>query len=1064
MSKKDKLINRLIFRKYKLTNIIGCGSFGNVYKGLNINDKSYVAIKLERRNGKSDLLKIESNFLHLLKGYGIPELKGFGYSGNYNVLVQELLGDNLMQIKEREDFRYSLKDISMIAIQLMDRIEFVHSRYIIHRDIKPENFTIGYKNNSLIYIIDFGISRKYRSSHTGKHLQYSLTGKMFGTVRYASYNASRGLEQSRRDDLESIGYMLIYLFTNFLPWQGVNLRDHNRHKKYMEMLVIKKYLPPERLCRGLPIEFVEYIKYCKNLGFEEDPDYEKLRNLFRSILLKMNEINDMKFSFNMPSENLPIEKKKNLKDKDLFDNRRRDKYINLFKRKESPHQRLFRAIQHSLEKEKNSEKSRNINNNIKIEHKINYSFQKKRNDNSHREIKEDSTKNSKLDNLENSNNSKNLFSGNSLLAHYNMNVNEFQDEEKLFQENISLINSIRNKSIKSYSSRKNRNIIYTNDLSKKNIELNSYNLQSKNIIKSNLNKVFLLNKRNKIEKLDTIEKKFNISIDLDKSFLINSNLNEIKNIRSYSEKIKESLNKKKLLTNKEIKRQIYCKNIYDNILNKIKVYIDSLRYINKNNINKKKDMYNLEIKNNNNNNNKINNDSKIKIDFNEDNFSFKNMNIINNLKANNFKINTEIFHNRNNTINFNSINNNEQIKKKIYINNNIKRKEIKSNNLNFNIEDFLKNKNIVNSDNNINIIINNNINSNINNVNKPRINNNNNINQIQNNKPYYQMIPHSEYNMNNNNELKSKIAYKKNIYKNDNNNYNNFININQNENNIKRQTFISNESNPILQNLNYTSRKSSPDNKNNINSKIYLNNTQRIKNSPKIKNMKLMEYKSNMTEKSHIIDYNNKINSGKLNTIKIKRNSPNNNLLFSNKMKIIELNQENYIKTSPRHYNNNYKMNNNMNIKINNKIMNTNQNKIMQDNDNIYNNTIIYKDNINNNYLYNDNNIILRKGNNLPITNNQRIYLGLGKKGVKKSLKFTNSSDNLKGFLNTNLDAKNISLRNHRHSYDKQKKCLNYKTNNIMNLKYFNYNPETINKLNSPKRNNYIIPKCYNNL
>ena len=129
MSKKDKLINRLIFRKYKLTNIIGCGSFGNVYKGLNINDKSYVAIKLERRNGKSDLLKIESNFLHLLKGYGIPELKGFGYSGNYNVLVQELLGDNLMQIKEREDFRYSLKDISMIAIQLMDRIEFVHSRY-----------------------------------------------------------------------------------------------------------------------------------------------------------------------------------------------------------------------------------------------------------------------------------------------------------------------------------------------------------------------------------------------------------------------------------------------------------------------------------------------------------------------------------------------------------------------------------------------------------------------------------------------------------------------------------------------------------------------------------------------------------------------------------------------------------------------------------------------------------------------------------------------------------------------------------------------------------------------
>ena len=99
----------------------------------------------------------------------------------------------------------------MVAIQAIDRIEFIHSKYVIHRDIKPENFLLGKDNKSIIYLIDFGMARKYKSSRTGKHLKYSLTGKLFGTFRYLSYNASRGVEQSRRDDLESIGYMLVFL-------------------------------------------------------------------------------------------------------------------------------------------------------------------------------------------------------------------------------------------------------------------------------------------------------------------------------------------------------------------------------------------------------------------------------------------------------------------------------------------------------------------------------------------------------------------------------------------------------------------------------------------------------------------------------------------------------------------------------------------------------------------------------------------------------------------------------------------------------------------------------------
>jgi serine/threonine protein kinase len=118
---------------------------------------------------------MESTYLSILKGYGIPKIKSFGHHGNFLIMIQELLGHNLMQIRYQIK-GFSIKDIAMMGIQIMDRIEYVHSKNFIHRDIKPENFVIGYNNTSTIYIIDFGISRKYRSSRTGKHLKFQLTG------------------------------------------------------------------------------------------------------------------------------------------------------------------------------------------------------------------------------------------------------------------------------------------------------------------------------------------------------------------------------------------------------------------------------------------------------------------------------------------------------------------------------------------------------------------------------------------------------------------------------------------------------------------------------------------------------------------------------------------------------------------------------------------------------------------------------------------------------------------------------------------------------------------------
>ena len=319
----NSLKNKIIFKKYKLIKILGTGSFGCVFQGKNLNDQTDIAIKVERKNSKSHLLEIESNFLHILKGYGIPDIKSYGFSRKYYVLVEELLGPNLLQLKNMKQF--TIKDISMIGIQLMDRMEFIHSKYLIHRDIKPENFTIGYHNKTTIYVIDFGISRKYKSSRTGKHVKYSLTGKMFGTVRYVSYNGSRGVEQSRRDDLESIGYMLIYLIKNYLPWQGLRLKGPNFIKGYKRMLKLKEIITPEELCKGLPkefsTEFSEYLKYCRKLAFEQDPDYEYLRNRFRNILMNLNEINDLKFTWTLLNKNI-------LSKKNIIDiNMNKNKYI-----------------------------------------------------------------------------------------------------------------------------------------------------------------------------------------------------------------------------------------------------------------------------------------------------------------------------------------------------------------------------------------------------------------------------------------------------------------------------------------------------------------------------------------------------------------------------------------------------------------------------------------------------------------------------------------------------------------------------------------------------------------
>ena len=218
----------------------------------------------------------------------------------------ELLGKSLEDIFQAQQKKFTVKTVAMIGIQMLDRLEFIHSKNIIHRDIKPDNFVLGLDNKShIIYILDFGLSKKFRSSRTHQHIKFSVNKKLTGTARYASINALKGCEQSRRDDLEAIGYVLLYFLRGSLPWQGLHVnKGEDRYKKILQK---KKGTSAEDLCKGFPNEFVEYINYTRNLEFEADPDYKFLRGLLTTVLEKQNSQYDFYYDWLTEKPNITDE-------------------------------------------------------------------------------------------------------------------------------------------------------------------------------------------------------------------------------------------------------------------------------------------------------------------------------------------------------------------------------------------------------------------------------------------------------------------------------------------------------------------------------------------------------------------------------------------------------------------------------------------------------------------------------------------------------------------------------------------------------------------------------------
>ena len=278
--------------KLYLRNRLGNGAFGDIYKGINTTNNKKVAIKIEKVKKQNNLqLKNETEILSLLQGgLGIPKLYDYIRTSKYNFMIFELLGINLDELFHLCNKKFTNNITIALGLQMIERLEFIHSRHIIHRDIKPDNFLIGKgKKDSIIYICDFGLSKRFRDKKTGLHIPYKNGKHFIGTPIFASIYTHLGIEQSRRDDLESLAYILIYFRKGDLPWTKV--KGKNRKEKYSKVLSLKININISDLCSDLPEEYSKFLKYARDLQFEEKPDYDYLKNLLKTMFVNESENN-----------------------------------------------------------------------------------------------------------------------------------------------------------------------------------------------------------------------------------------------------------------------------------------------------------------------------------------------------------------------------------------------------------------------------------------------------------------------------------------------------------------------------------------------------------------------------------------------------------------------------------------------------------------------------------------------------------------------------------------------------------------------------------------------------
>ncbi|KAG4428266.1 bifunctional choline kinase/ethanolamine kinase cki1 [Cadophora sp. M221] len=288
---------------YHVRKKIGEGSFGVVFDGTSRLNNQQVAIKFEPRKSDAPQLRDEYRTYKILAGIrGIPNVYYFGQEGLQYILVIDLLGPSLEDLFDACNRTFSMKTVVMVAKQMLSRVQSIHEKNLIYRDIKPDNFLLGRPGSkvaNVIHVVDFGMGKQYRDPKTKQHIPYRERKSLSGTARYMSINTHLDREQSRRDDLEALEHIFMYFLKGGLPWQG--LKAATNKQKYDKIGEKKQTTTIKDLCDGLPKEFSKYLSYVRNLGFEDTPDYEYLRDLFTEALKDTGEVEDDEYDWMKPN-------------------------------------------------------------------------------------------------------------------------------------------------------------------------------------------------------------------------------------------------------------------------------------------------------------------------------------------------------------------------------------------------------------------------------------------------------------------------------------------------------------------------------------------------------------------------------------------------------------------------------------------------------------------------------------------------------------------------------------------------------------------------------------------
>ncbi|KAK8893602.1 hypothetical protein M9Y10_022026 [Tritrichomonas musculus] len=281
-------IGDVINEKYIVTHRIGAGAFGAIFEVQNLENGKLFAVKLENPKSPSPQLQYEYKLYQMLDAPpGIPKAYEYWQEERFRAMVMDRLGYSLGHYFRTCGKILSMKTVLMCTIQMLCRLEYLHQRSFIHRDIKPDNFVFGVgKYSNTLYMIDLGLAKRYRDLHTFVHINYEEDKGLAGTARYVSINVHLGVEQSCRDDLESVGYVIISLVKGKLPWQGLEVASKNEKGDLLSQA--KMDTPLEVLCQGLPSEFLNYMTRVRNLRFDERPPYTQLRSLFIGLMVKLN--------------------------------------------------------------------------------------------------------------------------------------------------------------------------------------------------------------------------------------------------------------------------------------------------------------------------------------------------------------------------------------------------------------------------------------------------------------------------------------------------------------------------------------------------------------------------------------------------------------------------------------------------------------------------------------------------------------------------------------------------------------------------------------------------------